>query len=316
MQKLCLGLSFIAMAAFVACSSGSGTNADSESLEKSSNSSSKQEKEYDGEVEYADDLPKCTERKDGDVYYVEDEDITYTCTYDDDQEKGEWVKKKKRTRGDDDDQESSSFIEDEESSSSAKKTKVSSSSAAYGDKLPEKVETLEEVLALDCNASLKCQKVFVEDELVNDYFFCDGENMRSFSSVQDADVCPVDDDDEEIPDVERCDVSRTGDKVFVSLVADGISENITMSIDAEGIITETAKFDSKISYADFDSACKDTQNDSDNLSVECDAIALTITATYRDEEIEDTDDLEANNTLLCQMLLDPESWLNDNGDTL
>ena len=314
MRKLCLGLSFIAMAAFVACSSGSGTNADSESLEKSSNSSSKQEKDYDGEVEYADDLPKCTERKDGMVYYVEDEDISYTCTYDDDLEKGEWVKKKKRTRGDDDDQESSSSIEDEESSSSAKKTKVSSSSAAYGDKLPEKVETLEEALALDCNVSLKCQKVFVEE--FTDNFYCDGKEMRPYSPILDADVCPVDDDDEEIPDVERCDVSRDGDKVFVTIVADGISENIAMSIDAEGIITETAKFDSKISYADFDSACKDTRNDSDNLSVECDASALTITATYRDEEIEDTDDLEANNTLLCQMLLDPESWINDNGDTL
>lgn len=112
MKKLYLGLSLIAMAVLSACGGNSGTNSDF--LEKSSNSSSKQEKEYDGEVEYANDLPKCTERKDGKVYYVEDEDITYTCTYDDDLEKGEWVKKKKRTRGGDDDQESSSSVEDDE----------------------------------------------------------------------------------------------------------------------------------------------------------------------------------------------------------
>ena len=99
MRKLCLGLSFFAMAVFVACD-GSGTNANSELLGNSSNSSSESFDEYDGEVEYADDLPKCTAKKDEKVYYVEDEDIAYTCRYDGDEETGEWVRKKKKSADD------------------------------------------------------------------------------------------------------------------------------------------------------------------------------------------------------------------------
>jgi hypothetical protein len=119
MRKLYLGLSFVAMVVLMACD-GSGTNADGGLSINSSNSSSESDNEYDGEVEYADDLPKCTERKDGKVYYIEDEDITYTCKYDEDEKAGEWVSKKKKTTDDEDD--------DQESSSSAKKGSVSSSS--------------------------------------------------------------------------------------------------------------------------------------------------------------------------------------------
>ncbi len=117
MKKLFTGLSFIAIAVFVACD-GSGTNANNEPLENSSNSSSESFDEYDGEVEFFDDLPRCTGKKDGKVYYVEDEDIAYTCRYDEDEEAGEWVRKKKKSSDDD----------DKESSSSARKPDVSSSS--------------------------------------------------------------------------------------------------------------------------------------------------------------------------------------------
>ncbi len=116
MKNLFLGLSLAAMALLAACSSGSGTN--SEPLEISSNSSSESFDDYDGEVEFFDDLPKCSEKKDGKVYYVEDEDIAYTCRYDEDEETGEWVRKKKKSSDDD----------DKESSSSARKPDVSSSS--------------------------------------------------------------------------------------------------------------------------------------------------------------------------------------------
>ena len=116
MKNLFLGLSLAAMALLAACGSESGTNG--EPLEISSNSSSESFDEYDGEVESFDDLPKCSEKKDGKVYYVEDEDITYTCRYDEDEETGEWVRKKKKSSDDD----------DKESSSSARKPDVSSSS--------------------------------------------------------------------------------------------------------------------------------------------------------------------------------------------
>ena len=117
MKKLFTGLSFIAIAVFVACD-GSGTNANSELLGNSSNSSSESFDEYDGEVEFFNDLPRCAGKKDGKVYYVEDEDIAYTCRYDEDEETGEWVRKKKKSSDDD----------DKESSSSARKPDVSSSS--------------------------------------------------------------------------------------------------------------------------------------------------------------------------------------------
>ena len=44
------------------------------------------------------------------------------------------------------------------------------SSSASDNKLPEKVKTLEEATKLDCNADLKCQMVFVEEENIKDYF--------------------------------------------------------------------------------------------------------------------------------------------------
>ena len=119
MRKLCLGLSFVAMAAFVACD-GSGTNADGGLSINSSNSSSKADNEYDSIVEEVDNLPKCSERKDGEVYYVKEVGVAYTCRYDEDEETGKWVSKKKKTTDDEDD--------DQESSSSAKKGSVSSSS--------------------------------------------------------------------------------------------------------------------------------------------------------------------------------------------
>ena len=85
------------MAVLAACGGGSGTNANSESPIKSSNSSSESDDEYDGKVEEFGDLPKCTAKKDEKVYYVEDEDVSYTCKYDEDEETGKWVRKKKKT---------------------------------------------------------------------------------------------------------------------------------------------------------------------------------------------------------------------------
>ena len=119
MRKLCLGLSFVAMAVFVACD-GSGINADGGLSINSSNSSSKADNEYDSIVEEVDNLPKCSEMKDGEVYYVKEVGVAYTCRYDEGEETGEWVSKKKKTTDDEDD--------DQESSSSAKKGSVSSSS--------------------------------------------------------------------------------------------------------------------------------------------------------------------------------------------
>ncbi len=189
-----------------------------------------------------------------------------------------------------------------------------SSSSASDNKLPEKVKTLEEALKLDCNADLKCQMVFVEEDIVKDYFYCDGKEMKAYT-IADAAVCPKgeDGDDDEIPNVEKCEVKKEGDKVLVKIVADGIAEDLTLSIDAEGVITEVGKFEAKISDADFKKACKEEEEDEDNevLSTDCDESAKTITQTYKDEDVSNVDELEGVNTLMCQMLLDPENALKD-----
>jgi uncharacterized protein (TIGR02145 family) len=111
MKNLFWGLSLAAMALLAACSSGSGTN--SEPLEISSNSSSESFNEYDSIVEEVGNLPKCVEGKDGEVYYVKEAGVAYTCRYDEDEETGEWVRKKKKS-SDDDDKESSSSSEESE----------------------------------------------------------------------------------------------------------------------------------------------------------------------------------------------------------
>ena len=151
MKKLFTGLSFIAIAVFVACD-GSGTNANSELLGNSSNSSSESFDEYDGEVEYVEDLPKCTAKKDEKVYYVEDEDITYTCIYDEDVKKGEWVRKKKKARDDD----------DKESSSSARKPDVSSSSLESNGDYDGEVESFDDLPR--CTGKKDGKVYYVEEE--------------------------------------------------------------------------------------------------------------------------------------------------------
>jgi len=75
-----------------------GNNTSSSSTgDKTGDSDTEKKGDYDESVEFTDELPKCTAKKDGKVYYVEDEDITYTCKYDEDLKEGEWVKKEKKT---------------------------------------------------------------------------------------------------------------------------------------------------------------------------------------------------------------------------
>ena len=68
-----------------------------------------------------------------------------------------------------------------------------SSSNSGDDKLPEKVKTIQEANDLKCDASVKCAKVFVEEELVNDYFQCDGERWQPATDAKFKDLCPAED---------------------------------------------------------------------------------------------------------------------------
>lgn len=66
--------------------------------DKTGDSDTEKKGDYDESVEFTDELPKCTAKKDEKVYYVEEEDITYTCNYDEDLKMGEWVKAKKKAK--------------------------------------------------------------------------------------------------------------------------------------------------------------------------------------------------------------------------
>ncbi len=68
----------------------------SSSTEKKGNADEEETGDYDETVEFFDELPKCTAKKDGKVYFVEEDEVAYTCKYDEDAEGGEWVKKEKK----------------------------------------------------------------------------------------------------------------------------------------------------------------------------------------------------------------------------
>ena len=150
MRKLSLGFSFVAMAVLAACGDGSGTNANSNLLGNSSNSTSESDDEYDSIVAEVDNLPKCTEEKDGEVYYVKEDGVAYTCRYDGEEESGEWVRKKKNV---DDDQ---------KSSSSVKKADVSSSSGESANEYDGEVEEFDDLPK--CTAKKDGKVYYVEDE--------------------------------------------------------------------------------------------------------------------------------------------------------
>ena len=66
-----------------------------------------------------------------------------------------------------------------------------SSSSASDGTLPEKVKTIQEANSLKCDESVKCAKVFVEEEIVNDYFQCDGSQWFPATDAKFKDLCPA-----------------------------------------------------------------------------------------------------------------------------
>ena len=69
-----------------------------------------------------------------------------------------------------------------------------SSSSASDGTLPEKVKTIQEANSLKCDESVKCAKVFVEEEIVNDYFQCDGSQWFPATDAKFKDLCPAEEE--------------------------------------------------------------------------------------------------------------------------
>ena len=68
------------------------------------------------------------------------------------------------------------------------------SSSGGDDTLPEKVKTIKEANDLKCDESVKCAKVFVEEEMVNDYFQCDGSQWFPATDAKFKDLCPAEEE--------------------------------------------------------------------------------------------------------------------------
>ncbi len=196
MRKLSLGLSFVAMVSLVACGDGSGTNADSNLLGNSSNSTSESVDKYDGIVEEPGDLPKCSEKKDGKIYYVKDAGVAYTCQYDVDDETGEWVGKK---NGDD---------EDQKSSSSVKKADVSSSSGESANEYDGEVEEFDDLPK--CTAKKDGKVYYVEDEDVA--YTCKYDEDEEAGEWVSKKKKPSDDDQESSSSAKKTDISSSSGK--------------------------------------------------------------------------------------------------------
>lgn len=196
MRKLSLGLSFVAMASLVACGDGSGTNADSNLLGNSSNSTSESVDKYDGIVEEPGDLPKCSEKKDGKIYYVKDAGVAYTCQYDVDDETGEWVGKK---NGDD---------EDQKSSSSVKKADISSSSEESANEYDGEVEEFDDLPK--CTAKKEGKVYYVEDEDVT--YTCKYDEDEEAGEWVSKKKKPSDDDQESSSSAKKTDISSSSGK--------------------------------------------------------------------------------------------------------
>ena len=182
----------------------------------------------------------------------------------------------------------------------------SSSSASGGDKLPAKVGSIEEALKLDCNADLKCQKVFVED-IVQDYFYCDGTKMKEYT-IMDEQICPATDDD--IPKVDECKVTTEGDAAVVSIKAEGYTMKVTSTF-ADGKITEVSTIDCPDAEKAYKENCADEKAEHEGESVECDDSAKTITSIYADEDVQSAEQLKGMMDLMCDMMLNPEKFAED-----
>ena len=89
----------------------------------------------------------------------------------------------------------------------------SSNSGSDSKDIPEKVETIEKALRLNCNEEIKCTMVYVEE--VKDNFFCNGTNFEPYSPILNAKDCPAEEEKKTEGDEKKApesSASNSGDK--------------------------------------------------------------------------------------------------------
>lgn len=68
----------------------------------------------------------------------------------------------------------------------------SSNAGDDSNNIPEKVETIEKALRLNCTEEIKCTMVYVEE--VKDNFFCNGTKFEPYSPILNAKDCPAEEE--------------------------------------------------------------------------------------------------------------------------
>ena len=199
MNKKALPIAISTWAMIIAGCNGAGTGSnalvDADTDTKSSASAKAtqddddyDDDEYDGDAETFDDLPKCTSRKDGDIYYIEEDDAFVECNA----EEEKWVPVKARGKDEDDPDDSKpssnsksdkdEYDDDDDLRSSASKPSSSTSS------IPSAVSTVGNLPT--CTSSLENIAIYVE--AANDYYYC---STGSWYGFNDGVIKPIDSGD-------------------------------------------------------------------------------------------------------------------------
>ena len=108
------------------------------------------------------------------------------------------------------------------------------SSSGGDDTLPEKVKTIKEANDLKCDESVKCAKVFVEEEIVNDYFQCDGENFMPATDGKFKDLCPAEEEKKTEGDDNKGPESSASETTSTDSSADSADSNTESTDSSEG----------------------------------------------------------------------------------
>lgn len=146
-----------------------------------------------------------------------------------------------------------------------------SSSNSGDDKLPEKVKTIQEANDLKCDESVKCAKVFVEEEIVNDYFQCDGSQWFPATDAKFKDLCPAEDKKAEGEEKGEGEGEKTPESSASTPTSTNSDATSTDSSDSTGDSADSNTGSSDSAVASSESGATSTDSGSGEM-ISCDGI--------------------------------------------